>query len=277
MHPFDSGIALTRTDEGTYRGTLDRTWWIDFGPNGGFIASVMLQSIVLTVDDLERAPRSLSVHYPGRAKEGEFDIEVAIERKGRTMTFASARMRQNGRLLTVAQCVLSPDRPGGDFDHAPAPEAPLPDDLAGAAPPSEMLPAFAQNFEYRFALGHLPYSLAEAASIGGWIRPKEPRVVDALLVPTFADGFPPASFSMSDRPFAIPTLDLTIHFRAALPLVEARPGDWSLAHFSSRYARGGFVEEDGYIWAPDGTLLAQSRQLAIYGTETGVAFKTDRS
>jgi hypothetical protein len=36
-----------------------------------------------------------------------------------------------------------------------------------------------------------------------------------------------------------------------------------LARFASRTSHGGFFEEDGEIWAPDGTLLAQSRQLAL--------------
>jgi acyl-CoA thioesterase len=57
-------------------------------------------------------------------------------------------------------------------------------------------------------------------------------------------------------------VDLTIHFRAELPLVRAAPEDWCLAVFRSRLAVGGFVEEDGEVWSRDGVLLAQSRQLA---------------
>jgi acyl-CoA thioesterase len=41
------------------------------------------------------------------------------------------------------------------------------------------------------------------------------------------------------------------------------PGDPVLARFSSSTSHDGFFEEDGAIWAPDGTLLAQSRQLAL--------------
>ena len=56
-----------------------------------------------------------------------------------------------------------------------------------------------------------------------------------------------------------PTVDLTVHFRAP-EVVAAEP---VLAAFRSRFAHGGFFEEDGEVWSADGVLLAQSRQLAL--------------
>jgi acyl-CoA thioesterase len=62
---------------------------------------------------------------------------------------------------------------------------------------------------------------------------------------------------------AVPTIDLTVHFRASLPLKEAKAEDYYLTVFRAREAREGFFEEDGEIWSRDGILVAQSRQLAI--------------
>lgn len=80
-------------------------------------------------------------------------------------------------------------------------------------------------------------------------------------MPTFADGWPPSVFSRRSTPALVPTIDLTVHLRSEIPVVK--PDEWVLVRFESRVAQGGFLEEDGYIWTPDGRLLAQSRQLAL--------------
>jgi hypothetical protein len=38
---------------------------------------------------------------------------------------------------------------------------------------------------------------------------------------------------------------------------------WHLGIFRTQTARGGFIEEDGWLWSPGGVLLAQARQLAL--------------
>ena len=49
-----------------------------------------------------------------------------------------------------------------------------------------------------------------------------------------------------------------MHIRAPLPVKGPL-----LARFTTKLVRDGFFEEDGELWAQDGTLVAQSRQLAL--------------
>ena len=106
------------------------------------------------------------------------------------------------------------------------------------------------------------------ALAGGWIRLAEPRPLDAAVVAALTDAWPPALFSYAEVGAiegGVPTIDLTVHFRASLPPPGASPEEWVLVVFRSRMAREGFVEEDGELWSRDGVLLAQSRQLAVVG------------
>ena len=64
-------------------------------------------------------------------------------------------------------------------------------------------------------------------------------------------------------PTSMPTVDLTVHIRASLPLVDPPDDDRVYAECNTLHVADGFAEEDCHIWSADGTLLAQSRQLAI--------------
>jgi acyl-CoA thioesterase len=74
-----------------------------------------------------------------------------------------------------------------------------------------------------------------------------------------ADAWFPAPWPRLRELAPAPTVDLTVHFRAPLPL----PDSLLLGRFRNRIVRDGFFEEDGEMWAPDGTLVAQSRQLGL--------------
>ncbi len=94
----------------------------------------------------------------------------------------------------------------------------------------------------------------------GCARPSA-RAVDVPAAAFLLDALWPAAYPRLDTPVGAPTVDLTMHFRRELPATEA--GEFVLGRFSSRLLHDGFFEEDGELWAPDGRLLAQSRQLAI--------------
>jgi acyl-CoA thioesterase len=262
---FARDTAVEAQGGGHYTGLIDTAWWIVRGPNGGYLAAIVLRAILAEAGDPARAARSLTVHYTRPPEEGPVDIDVTKEREGRTVTTLSARLTQHGKLMAIALAAVATDRSALSFHDAVMPSVPGPDDLV-AAPnlgPAEV-PIRAQ-FETRWAIGTPPSREPgrrpdDVAEVGGWIRLADPEPVDSVVVAALTDAWMPAVFSRMTEPVGVPTVDLTIHFREPPPL---RP-DWSLVRFTSRHAAHGYVEEDGEVWSTDGRLLAQSRQLGLF-------------
>lgn len=263
--PFDRETAVNRHGPGRYTAVMDRGWWVMRGPNGGYLAAVILRALTDAVDDAERAPRSLTVHYATAPAEGSVDITTTLERVGRSLTTATARMEQDGRLVALAIAAFSRPRPSVEFCDVVMPQVPPPEHFVHRpAPPGA--PPISTRYETRWAIGAPPAfegPVTSRAVAGGWIRLPEHRPVDALLAAAITDGWLPPMFGRVRAPVAVPTVDLTIHFRARLPHPGLAPDAFVLASFRSTVAADGFLEEDGEVWAPDGTLLAQSRQLAV--------------
>ena len=262
MNHFDATTSLERSDDG-FEGKLDRSWWVVRGPHGGYLASIMLRALTEALDDPERRVRSLTVHFVAAPDDGPFSIETTIERAGRSITFMSARMSQGGRCVAVALAAFSVDWTGPEFDDAEMPELAGPEDAFQFPLDDPIVPPFLHNFDMRWALGGIPFSGADRAEVGGWMRLADPRIADAILMTTYADAWPPVVFPRLTTPVVCPTVDLTIHFRSALPVEDARPDDFYLGVYDSKLARDGFFEETGEIWSAEGQLLVQSRQLAL--------------
>jgi hypothetical protein len=72
-----------------------------------------------------------------------------------------------------------------------------------------------------------------------------------------ADAFPPPVFNLLAVPGWVPTVEFTVHIRAA-----PAPGPLR-CEFNTKEIQGGMFEEDGIIWDENGVLVAQSRQIGL--------------
>ena len=74
-------------------------------------------------------------------------------------------------------------------------------------------------------IGGMPFRGAEQPmEVGAWLGLAEPRPIDALSLAFFSDALIPAPFMRLTSRAPRPTIDLTIHFRVALPApARARP------------------------------------------------------
>ena len=251
--------ALSRDADGRFHGVVSEDWWIERGPFGGYLSAFLVRAMLAELDDPQRPPRSLSVHFVDAPVAGPIEVAVGVERAGRSSTALSLRLEQDGRPMALALAAAAAWRDGEpEWADLRPPAAPAPEDCP-EAPRVKGAPRFQQRFELRWVDGGWPGNPSERARHVSWMRLKEGGPLDHLAVTAMSDGWMPAAFSKLGRFAIVPTFDLTIHFRAPLPA----PGEWLLADYRSHFSAGGAWEEDGELWAQDGTLVAQSRQLAM--------------
>ena len=271
--PFERDTAVSllerEGERARFGARVGDGWRAGRGPHGGYLAAMLLRALIETVADDRRAPRSLTIHYARAPAPGPVEISTLIERAGRSLSTLSARMEQDGRLMALVLAAFSVPWRAAEVDDLPMPDVEGPDverrpgtGLQFGAPP------FTKHLvlQPRFQAPPSPPLSGErrAMELGAWVGLAEPRPTDALSVAFFTDALIPTPFMATGEPSAAPTIDLTIHFRRALPRPQDRaPNQLCYAQMSSKLLHEGFFEEDGVVWAADGTVLAQSRQLAL--------------
>jgi acyl-CoA thioesterase len=261
---FERDTALTPTADGIYEGRIDEGWRIVRGANGGHLAAILLRGVTLAAATTDHSPRALTVHFNRVPKDDAVHVTVETERMGRTMSTYTARMRQNDKLVAIGLASFSAPRRGPDFADISIPEVPAPESSEVVADREDF--PFGQHFDFRRALGPAPGERSDRAEHAVWMRLREAQPVDHVVVTQLCDAWAPAVFvklGEGGGGAGVPTVEMTYHYREVLPLADANDDDWYLGVFRTTVARGGFIEEDGWLWSRMGTLLAQSRQLAI--------------
>lgn len=266
---FDRDTAVQRV-QGTGAATefsaqVAPDWRAGRGPHGGYMAAMLLRALIESVTDAERAPRSLTIHYARAPEPGPVQIVTTLEREGRTLSTLSARMRQGEELIALALAAFSLPWAGPEISEVRMPDVEGPDPSREGLKLMEHGPEFARHIVLQPRMQGRPLSGAEnPMAIRAWMGLAEPRAIDALSLAFFSDALIPAPYMRMREWYAVPTVDLTVHFRARTRAAPgADPLELCLAQTTSELVHDGIFVEDGMIWAADGSLLAQSRQLAV--------------
>lgn len=268
MTTFENDTSVEHLDTDLYRVRLDRSWWIINGPNGGYLSGLLLRAAIAAQGDRQRSPRSFTVHFMRPPSEGFADIHVTLERSGRTFSTQTVRLEQQGKLCVIGILASSNSRDSVEFSHKQMPSVSLPPRTA-LAPTSKEDPPLRKHFERRPFFGKEPWEDGERALSGGWIRLCDPpKKIDAPLIATLCDCWPPAVFSWAKTRKSIgnvPTVDLTVHFRRDPTQLEIDRNAFLLVRFETHSIAEGYLVENGEIWTDGGILIAESRQLAVAG------------
>jgi acyl-CoA thioesterase len=258
---FATDTAVERMGPGFYRAWLHERWSSLLGIHGGYTAAVVARAIEAAVADPSRPLRTIAVQFAVSPRPGPVEIEVVIERSGRSMTTSSARLRQGDDVVLVAHAVSASPRPGLIYDEHLRPC----DADPGSAPafvPNPPVGHFA-NVEVRLDPEIAIFSGRNEAVMAAWLRPLDGEPIDTAWVVAMCEVLPPAVFSRTTGPVNAASLEFVVHLGTGTLRVD--PNAYVYLSCRSPFAAEGFAVEDGIMWGPDGTVLALSRQTRLAG------------
>lgn len=258
---FDADTAVELARPGRWRGTVTRRWHIGNVPNGGYVLCIALSAIRRSV----RHPHVLTAtcHFLAPCREGPVEVDVDVVKEGRTISTATARLRQGDRtcVLVIASYGDLDTQSGPSLVTAVVPDLPAPEDCGfpgdRPVPAGFTSAAIVDRVDFRPSPATAARLRARngAPHLEGWIGFRDGRPPDVDSLPLLVDASPPAVFAAMETGW-VPTLELTVHVRAV-----PAPG-WLADQVRTRLLVDGLLEEECELWDATGRLVAMSRQLA---------------
>lgn len=265
---------------GRYHGHIDESWKLAVVPQGGVVAAVAARAMATELNLPEQQLRSFTAVFAGQVAVGPVEIDVQVLRRGRSLSQATATVRNPGAAAGLtAVAAFGATRPGFSFTDRPFPDGvdapgtypsmrdPWPDDVD--PPMFDPMPFWQEVVETRFITGHAPWEeYTPTSSEQLYLTRFDATPLDAdgnhdplgLLV--LADAMPGA---VSERmgndspPWFGPSADMTFHWFA-----HTR-SDWLLVRNQARHAGDGYASVDAELWDPTtGSLVAYATQQMIF-------------
>jgi acyl-CoA thioesterase len=253
--------AAAAGEAGEYRALLTDRWGgIGGAVNGGYMVATCTRALGLLVPFPDPIVISGFFLRPGTA--GAAAIHASVWRSGKTTAFGESVLTQDGKQVVRVAAAFA--RLGGDgfpgalpslVEGAP-PSLPPPGECVGVPVSAFALATIAERVEFRSAAlpGWFLGRPTGRPSSEFWMRFADGRDADLLALPLLVDSTAP---SVLELEASSATIQLTVHLRA-----RPAPG-WLACRATTRFVSGGYHEEDFEVWDAAGTMVAQSRQLAV--------------
>ncbi len=265
MNPPDAFATATgvRPDgDGGWSASVAEGWDILGNANGGYLLAIAARAMAGAAGRPD--PVTVTAHYLSPGRPGPVTARTEVVKQGRRFATVQARLDADRPLLALVGTFgeLEPSGGAGLYVEGAPPELPDPDDCEWheGASAAAGAPSFMDRVELRLHPDDAGFRTGDPSGtprVRGWFRLPGGEPVDTIGLLQAVDAFPPTVFNARFPVAWTPTVELTAHLRA-----RPAPG-WLACAFSTRFVTGGFLEADGEVWDATGTLVAQSRQLAL--------------
>ena len=266
--------VLSAGSSGEFTAELTSRWNGTAGAvNGGYMLAICTRALALGMPFPDPVVVSGFFLRPGTA--GPAAVGTSVIRSGRSTAFGEAALTQDGKDVVRATAAFArlggtgqdstgqhgagQDGTGQDglvFLDGTPPALPPPAECVGVPVGVFGLASIAERIEFRSA--ELPgWFLGRPSGRPAsefWMRFADGREADLLSLPLLVYSTAPSVLELGA---GSTTIQLTVHLRA-----HPAPG-WLACRATTRFVSNGYHEEDFEVWDSAGTLVAQSRQLAL--------------
>jgi acyl-CoA thioesterase len=228
---------------------------------GGLSGAMLQQAMTGELND-DRHMRVQTTQFIGPLNTEEpFDVQVEHLRDGKNVTQLQARLIQNGKVAVQAMAAFGQDRESKISVRRAKrelKEAPKKPQWMPQIP--KVTPKFHRYIDIRIDDGGMPFTGRKKAIYEGWMRLSHPpeTFTDAHLM-SLIDVWPPTVLQQLKWPAPASTLSWNVEFVHPHPAISGT--DWIGYRCNTVQAAEGYAHTEAEIYAPDGTLIALSRQL----------------
>ena len=263
---LDETLGLEQRGENLFASHTDKKYWNLIGPYGGWIAALMLKTVLHDLENSHFEPVAFTVDFMKAPKEGEIILKRKCDRSGRTAAFWRVDLEMpDGTPCARALLTLAPHRETLVFSKTEMPDVP---DAASIEPfQTSMLPVkWAHLYETRVVKGAIGTVTPDAHSLV-WVRDADKRPLDHVSLAAISDSPFPRLFLATGRPSNISTITMTIYFHAPLQELQQIGSNLILADARCERSVGGFYDQHTSFYSSSGELVAVSQQMVWYDRE----------
>ncbi len=250
---FDRTTLVEATDRPeSFSVDLDPLWSSLIGLHGGYLVAVAVLGAQRVVGD--RPIRTVTTNFLRPGQPGPADVDVDVVRRGRSITNLIVTLSQSSKPVVVSHVTAADAVESSSWEAVADLDLPPLDACVPIEPPPGV-----GHFDHGVALldpVDLPFSHGPRARVAGYMRPIEPRVIDAAWLAMALDWFPPASFTRIDPPAGGISISYTVHVHRTLGALG--DDDWLGGVFRADISSGAIALEKGLITDPSGRILAES-------------------
>jgi acyl-CoA thioesterase len=242
---------------------LDTSWVSLDSIHGGYLTAVGVQAAAARVPG--QAVRTVTSNFLRPTSAGPAVVDTRVLRAGNSLSTVLADVRQYDRTTATIRATLAAPLRGSTWETESVLEIAPPERCIPFVPPPGAPHHFSQA-EALFDPSHVPFGGSTEAIVAGYIRPAEPRPIDAAWLVMALDWFPPAAFARADwsqrpggdgsAPAGGLSIDYNVHVHRTL--TDPMSHEWLGVRLEAEVSKAGLALERGRLSDSAGRLLAES-------------------